>query len=284
MLRTLLVVAGLGLVITDVLAQAENTDDAGLQREAKQRLELMQSAIADFAAESDEISSDARLKFAARPLLRYSDPTRGLMDTTTLLDASVWRLGEAGRPTALVTLEVYRSPRKPDTLSYEFLSFAEEKFSLQRKEVKKIAWDATGTDLNLAPLPDAPAPANNETGRLRQMRELARRFKVVETLNRAKLESDKIECRLMTQPIDRYSDKEQGIVDGALFVFANATNPEAGIVLETSGKTWSYGTFRLGAAALSFTIKDREVASFPAFGDYGRRDGHYTSASHRLDP
>ena len=278
MLRALIFTVMVAVLSACAFAQPKEPDAAGA-REAKQRLELMQATIADFAAESGEISSDARLKFAAKPLLRYSDPTRGLEDTTILLDASVWRLGESGRPTALVTLELYRSPNQPDTLSYEFLSFAEENFSLARKEMKKIGWDATGTDLKLSPLPDAPAPANNETARLRQMRELVRRFKVVETLR-----DEKIECRLMTQPIDRYSDKEQGIIDGALFVFANATNPEGGVVLESDGKKWSYGTFRLSAAATSFAIDGREVASIPFFGESGRRDGHYTSASHRLDP
>lgn len=276
-MRILLILAAtLGLAAAAV---GQDSNDAAVRREAKQRLELMQAVIGEFVAESDQISSEPRLKFASKPLLRYSDPTRGLEDTTLLLDASVWRLGESGRPTALVTLEIYRSPNKPDTLSYEFLSLTPDMFSLTRREMTSVTWEATGTDLKLTPVPEAPAPAGNETARLRQMRELARRFKVVETLR-----DGKIECRLMTQPIDRYADKEQGIVDGALFVFANATNPEGGIVLESDGKKWSYGTFRLSAAATSFAIDGKEVASIPFFGEYGRRDGPYTSASHRLEP
>jgi hypothetical protein len=110
------------------------------------------------------------------------------------------------------------------------------------------------------------------------MRDLARSFKVIETLH-----DKKIECRLMTQPIDRYSDPQRGIVDGALFVYANATNPEGGVLLECDDKGWSFGTFRLSAAATSFELAGREVASYPFFGEYGRRDGAYTSNAHPLE-
>src|SRR5688500_16839893 len=86
-------------------------------RDARERLRLMQSISAGFSAETDEIDDRSRLEFAAKPLLRYSDPTRGLENATTLLDASLWRLGESGRPTAIVTLEMYRAPNQPDVLA-----------------------------------------------------------------------------------------------------------------------------------------------------------------------
>ena len=63
----------------------------------------------------------AKLRFRAKPLLRYSDPTRGMLEITALADATVWRLGEKGRPTAIVTLEIYRSADRA-SLSYEFAS------------------------------------------------------------------------------------------------------------------------------------------------------------------
>ena len=259
------------------LAIAENSTES--QQEATARLDLMQQTIAGFIIESDEIDTKSRLQFADKPLLRYSDPTRGLENETTLLDAGVWRLGKSGRPTALVTLEMYRAPGQPDVLAYEFLSFTKNTFELSLDAAaKKIRWDATGTDLKLLPLSGAPKPAAAAAARLRQLRDLSRRFKVIESLRDAKLE-----CRLMTQPIDRYADEKQDIVDGALFVFANGTNPEAGVLLETDGKSWQYGVCRLSSAAASIELDGREVASYPFFGEYGRRDGGYTSDSHPLE-
>lgn len=266
------------LVCLSVAAQDPANPQDEAAREATARLELMQSTIAGFSVETDEIDDHARLKFVAKPLLRYSDPTRGLENETTLLDASLWRLGESGRPTAIVTLEMYRAPNQPDVLAYEFLSFTRQTFELALDAgAKKVRWDATGTDLKLSPLPEAPKPAATPAARLRQMRELSRRFKVIETLR-----DEKIECRLMTAPIDRYSDEKHEIVDGALFVFANGTNPEGGVLLETDGKAWSYGIFRLSAAGATVQLDGREVGSYPFFGEYGRRDGAYTSDSHPL--
>src|SRR5215213_1226648 len=102
------------LGVSAAAAQDASNSKEETAREATARLELMQSTIAGFSAEGDEIDDRSRLKFAAKPLLRYSDPTRGLENETTLLDASLWRLGESGRPTAIVTLEMYRAPNQPD--------------------------------------------------------------------------------------------------------------------------------------------------------------------------
>src|SRR5688572_7559805 len=89
----------------------------------KLRLQMMEQVIADVEIESAPGSSQQAPAFSPKPLLRYSDPTRGLgeTDANVLLDASVWRLGVAGRPTALVTLEIYRSTTETGVLSYEFL-------------------------------------------------------------------------------------------------------------------------------------------------------------------
>jgi hypothetical protein len=90
------------------------------------------------------------------------------------------------------------------------------------------------------------------------MRQFARRFAVHEIIR-----GDKIECRLMPQPIDRYADQEKKIVDGAAFAFANGTNPEAGVLLETDGVTWHYGAFRLSTAAVFIELDGKLVAELP---------------------
>lgn len=69
------------------LAMADDSADS--QQEAAARLDLMQKTIAGFDVQSDEVDVKSRLAFADKPVLRYSDPTRGLENETTLLDASV---------------------------------------------------------------------------------------------------------------------------------------------------------------------------------------------------
>src|SRR5688572_3933041 len=56
-------------------------DDAGDKDAAsKRRLAVMQKAIDNCRPSSPEIKSETALKFAAAPMLRYSDQTRSLLD------------------------------------------------------------------------------------------------------------------------------------------------------------------------------------------------------------
>src|SRR6516162_8345034 len=129
----------LGLLVSSACALAAQEEPG-----AKQRLEFMQAAIASLEPESSELQPKAALTFASKPLLRYSDPTRGGVNeaaANVLLDAGVWRLGTEGRPTALVTVEIYQAPDGSRILAYEFLSLSETKFSLKHK-TEKIRCDA----------------------------------------------------------------------------------------------------------------------------------------------
>jgi hypothetical protein len=271
------------LAIRVVLGLLVSSFSAGLAQEeprAKQQLELMQAAVGSLESEASELKTKDALMVASKPLLRYSDPTRGLMRKGTanvLLDATVWRLGTEGRPTALVTVEIYQAPDKSRILAYEFLSLSEAKFALKHK-TERVRWDATGSALTLKELPDAPKPAATAAARLAQMRQLARRFAAKERLNK-----ESIECRLLAQPIDRYQSAADKIVDGAIFAYANGTNPELGVVLESDGEHWQYGIIRLTSAESSVTLDGQQVAAFEAFNPRGRTDGSYHNAAYRLE-
>jgi hypothetical protein len=249
--------------------------------QAKQRLEVMEAAVGSLEPESSELKPKPALTFASTPLLRYSDPTRGgvLKEAVVqvLLDAGVWRLGTEGRPTALVTVEIYQAPDGSRVLSFEFLSLTEARFSLTHK-TEKIRWDATASGLNLKELPDAPKPAATAAARLVQMRQLVRRFAAKERVN-----NELIECRLLAQPIERYESAAQKIVDGAIFAYANGTNPELGVVFESDGERWLYGILRLTAAEASVTLDGRQVAAYDPFNARGRRDGPYNNASYKIE-
>ena len=136
---------------------------------------------------------------------------------------------------------------------------------------RRMEWTPRGTELTTAALPDARPPAESTAGRLQQMRQFARRFAVHEEYR-----GDKVECRLMPAPIDRYADPEKGIRDGALFTFANGTNPELGLLLECNDREWTYGTFRMGAAALFVDLDGKSVREIPNVGAYSTT-ASYTS-------
>jgi hypothetical protein len=262
------------LSVTSVSAQ----DDP----QAKQRLDLMKAAVDSLEPEPSELRAKSAFTFASKPLLRYSDPTRGGGGArneaagNVLLDAGVWRLGTEGRPKALVTAEVYQAPDRSHLMTFEFLSLTETRFSLKHKS-EHVRWDPTGSALDLKEMPDAPKPAATAGARLAQMRQLARRFAAKERVNNVS-----IDCRLLTQPIDRYQSAAEKIVEGAIFAYANGTNPEVGVVFESDGDGWLYGIIRLTAAEASVTLDGRQVAAFEAFNPGGRTDGRYHNAGYRI--
>ncbi len=224
---------------------ADEPDKAERDERSRHRLEFMQSVIDELEVSSRDIRDEAALRLGKSPVLRYNDPTRNLGGQTTgLQDGGVWRLGATGRATALVTLEIYRGRENKAVLSYEFVSLVPAQLAIVSP--RGPSWNPAGTDLKMALLPEAPRPVDSPKARLAQMRQMSRRFSVHETLDTG----DKVECRLLTQPIDRYSDEKAGITDGAMFVFANGTNPELGLLLECNAEEWSYGIVRLSAATL----------------------------------
>jgi hypothetical protein len=131
--------------------------------------------------------------------------------------------------------------------------------------------------LTMRPLPGAGQPALTPAARLGQMRQFTRRFKVSESY-----QGITVECRLLAQPIDRYQSEDGTIVDGALFAFANGTNPEIGLFIEASKAGWSYGLARLCAAESKVELDGKEVASFAA-GDFRRlKQGNYLNYHHDI--
>jgi hypothetical protein len=266
------------LVVIGVLLVSASAAPAQGDRDGERRLDLMRSAVASLEPESSALTRSA-LAVAPQPLLRYSDPTRGGVQETAanvLLDAAVWRLGAEGRPTALVTTEIYQAGDGSRVLAYEFLSLTASPFGL-RHRTEAIRWDATSSALALKALPDAPKPAATAAARLPQMRLLAKRFTVRERLNDVP-----IECRLLPQPIDRYHSDADKVADGAIFAYANGTNPEVGILLECDGERWRYGALRLTAAECNVWLDGQEVAAFEKFNSRGRTDGPYHNGSHKI--
>jgi hypothetical protein len=256
------------------VATAQDTDEARL------RLKLMQEAVESLKVESKEIKTNEALTAGGKPLIRYADPTRGgdkNANANLLLDAGIWRLGTEGRPTALITVELYQTSDGSRLLSYEFLALSEKAFTLSHKTRDKIHWEPAESGLTVKDLPDAPKPATTQAARLIQMRALAQRFSVTETYNK-----QPIDCRLMGQPIDRYQSEQQKIVDGAVFAFANGTNPEIGVLLETDGDHWRYGILRMTSTAAKVNLDGKEVLKYESFYVNKRTDWPYHYVNYRI--
>src|SRR5258705_12175073 len=83
------------------------------------------------------------------PLFRYDDEPRGYVDGT------VWRLGETGRPLAIITAELHPNylgggPR----IVYDFLSLTERPFTARSTDIP--GWSPHTPAVVLKELPKAP--------------------------------------------------------------------------------------------------------------------------------
>lgn len=192
------------------------------------------------------------------PLFRYSDQPRDI------IDATLWGYGTKGRPIAMQKIEYYQKPRVDLHWFYCTSSLSERLIETRWQDGQQWVAKVPGIELKL--LPNGPAPSDHGFARLVQMKRIARRFSA--TIYDPPL--DLLEhMRLLPRPIDRYSDPDAGLRDGALFGFAtNGTNPDLLLVVELheqeSGEAvWKYGLARMTTGQLNVHFDDKEVWSVP---------------------
>lgn len=241
-MRCLVTLGGLplGLLVSAVLTgQTDEPPKAKDDELTTQRYELMKQRIASVRVSSTEAGFPEKL--AAKPIFRYTDPAR------SYVAAAVWKLGDEGRPRALVTTELHRQYFGKPGIVYEYLSLTSTRFRAMGDEFQ---WTPEGTSLEFKPVPGAPPPDETPQRRLLQLRSIAKRVAGEELVGK-----EKCELRVLPQPIDRYTPSTADRADGAIFIAAFGTNPEVVLFVESDGKAWTYGAGRLTSATkVSLTI------------------------------
>jgi len=168
------------------------------------------------------------LKFNLKPLLRYDHPRRGI------LDSCVFRMGTEGRPTALVTAELYgREGQRRVLLNHEFIGVDEPGLRLKRGAFE---WEPPDDAVKFHEFDATMAPVKVKQVRLTQMQRLADRFKISETWRGRQSDLERFGA-----PIHRYKPSDNANSDGAMFIFALGDNPEAILFVESDGQHWSWG-------------------------------------------
>ncbi|HWB11243.1 MAG TPA: hypothetical protein VG826_18585 [Pirellulales bacterium] len=238
--RLLLIFAAILAVVIPV-AEAEEQPTQPVDS-AERILELARKY--EFFADADHKTP---LLLKPEPLLRYSNPVRG--DVYGNVFVWTWQ----GRPEIVGAIFDFRSEGKLDTGLH----------ALSRPGIAgcrggKEFWNPPAAGVVFRPVPRAPTPATTNTARRRQMGELARGF----TVERNHPEQLTGEMRLLPQPIYRYSCASAKVVDGGLFVFAEATDPEAYLLLEaTDGddSQWRYALARMNIVEFRGRYQGEEV-------------------------
>jgi hypothetical protein len=239
------------VIASGLLLAGEDPPLARPEGLAERRMLMMASRIEAIAVSSPEEGFPKRLQTPA--LFRYDDEARGYVDGT------VWRLGEKGRPLAIITAELHPNylgsgPR----IVYDFLSLTERPFSARSHDVAN--WTPGGSAVRMAALPDGPEPAAEPAKRLTQIKSLARRFSGTQLIQET--DETSVELRLLPKHIDRYVPHPHERADGAVFLLVNGRNPALVLLVETDGDKWQYGVGRLSLpSTLTLRLDGRKVWS-----------------------
>lgn len=255
---------GLSLIVLILLAGvARAADDAEVEKaRAAESLARANKRAEAFAFHRE---GGAAFKLKPKSLLNWTDPVYG--------HVYVWT--DKGRPEVIGSLLKRYQPFTPITDEFHSLSTG----PIACEKDGAIIWTTAKPGVEFKPIPGAPEPAATPLGRLRQIRELAKDFSGREN-DREKEDRD---MRLLTQPILRYEGTEFEPVDGALFVFAHGTDPDAILVIEARKLDgvlkWQYALVRMTTSALRVNHRSVEVWNVPMI-DYGQVHSHkepYTS-------
>jgi hypothetical protein len=85
---------------------------------------------------------------------------------------------------------------------------------------------------------------------------------------------------LLPHPIDRYDDPASGVVDGAIFMYAHGTNPEALFLIEarrkdTGSPVWSFAAAPLTRAQPTLKCDGKDIWSSPTKENTTPQDTYY---------
>lgn len=198
---------------------------------------------------------EAPLRLVAEPVSRFDNPVSGIADGFAFL----WT--DRGRPAVLLK-SYYNAPR--ESWGRTYVSLAARPLELLVEDDHK-PWTPPASGISFQPLESAERPADSARARLRQMREIARQFEVID--NWGLKDPTDWQLRLLTAPLYRYEIPEEKVVDGALFAYVLTTSPEALLLVEAretaAGLEWSYAASRATRFAITFSHRGKKVAEFP---------------------
>jgi hypothetical protein len=206
------------------------------------------------------------------PLMKYTDVPR-LIEMATL-----WVWHDEGSLVAIGKVEAYRREGGPKWL-YCFTSASSGRVEGLWPDGRRFRARAAGIEWNAL---DGPVPHETAAGRLRQMKDLFRRFSAT-TRDDVLKTSD--ELRPLARPLHEYSSPRHGVSQGVLCGFAaNGTNPDVIVALEAVGpvegkdapKSWRYGVVGMTACGISVKLDNTEVFTRP----YARRTGDQETWTH----
>lgn len=261
-----------GLISVGLHAEQEDKTESDADKPDRQAQLAAMRRVATGLAVSIRGETSRDVEMIREPLFRFNDPARDFSD------GSIWGFGSKGRPVALLSLSLHPLNGGLGWL-YEINSLAGP--PIEAKIPGMPNWSTRKPGLEFSELPGAPKPAEKEAGRNRQFRELSARFAGFESFRKdPNGPLERYELRLIPRPIHRYSDPENGLVDGAIFLMSYGTNPEVVLVIELfregeNKPVWKYAFTRISYAELHIELDGKEIWAQPHLQATGSSDPYW---------
>lgn len=265
-------------LVLSAIGQTHAQDEAATGPEAEAAQQFQEYAKEEAAAYNARDANDHghKLSLVAEPILRWTNPLGGRK-----AHGEVFLWTDRGRPSAVLSMYEYTDAEEKVHEHHEFCSLA--KSGLHFSSPRPLAWSPAEPGIDLRPMADAPSPADAPRKRLTQMRELAARF----TGEKTTRQNETRDLRMLSRPVYRYEadvDDVVDLLDGALFAFVEATDPEVFLWIEASdagGKpVWHFAAVRMNSIRLALSLDGKpawEVETLPWREALNRRDLPYTA-------
>lgn len=255
-------------------------DSAPKDRMAEARLKYMTRALAKYAVVVDG-NSEEKATLDPKVTMRWSNPVGDVVDGLL----TIYSTKPTARPAMIAHYHVHGSALNGLEM-HEFADIHPGAVELYRG-TRKI-WSPKERYSRFQALPGAPEPSPKAALRLAQIKSMAERFEVIDGFRAPNSEPQPQPLRMMARPTCRYGDPDGELVDGALFTFVLATDPEACLVIEVhrSGKnyTWEYAFFPMTIYSLDAKLDGKAVWNKPEAGVSANPTGPHYMSMYRGDP
>ena len=257
----------------------DSEDSTPKDEHSKARRELMVLAMEKYSVILDG-NLEHPVTLDSSTLLRYSNPLGDVADGVL----SVYSAGPGERPAVLANMYVHGA--KHNGLAMQcFADIHPGKVELIRSE--RTVWSPGTRYSKFATLPDGPDPSDNPALRLSQIKNMAARFEIIDGFREPNSEPSPHVLRMMSRPTHRYGKPDGEIIDGALFTFVVATDPEACLLIEIRRKgdvtSWEYMVLPMTIYSLEAKLDGNTVWTKPEAIVFGDPVSPFYTSSYRGD-
>lgn len=264
----------------DPKLKLEADDSAPKDELADARKAYMLKAMKKFKVVMDgDFSKTATLD--DRTLLRWSNPLGDVADGLL----AVYTTGPNDRPAMIAHLYIH-GPGLNGLEMHEFADLYPGSVELYRGNRK--VWSPQERYTQFRELPDAPKPSENPALRLSQLKAMAARFEIIDGFRSTNGQPEPQSLRMLSRPTYRYGKSDGELVDGAIFTYVVATDPEACLLIEIHREgdkyEWLYGVFPLTIYSLDAKLDDKSVWKKPEAMVFGNPTAPHYISGYRGDP